>query len=212
MWQNVRGSPRATRASDSLFATTTMKLGLCVLPGLLGLLAVEARQSLDYLRVLGPQGVNLWKLEKAAAAAAAGPKFMVQDGSGFHMDAEDNVAGFKAQWFRQPVDHFDKNSNATFRQRYWVNTRHYNPEKGGPVIVLDGGETSGVVRVFIGAEPLPEAFVESPFVLRHRFALFATSAQPARLNLCLGIVEILTRNTGGVGVVLEHRYYGTWRR
>jgi len=25
-----------------------------------------------------------------------------------------------------------------------------------------------------------------------------------------GIVEILTRATGGVGVVLEHRYYGTF--
>jgi hypothetical protein len=101
----------------------------------------------DQLRVLGAQGVNLWKLEKAAAAATS-PKFLVQDGSGFNLDTEENAAGFKAQWFRQPVDHFDKSSNATFLQRYWVNTRHYKADKGGPVIVLDGGETSGVVRIF----------------------------------------------------------------
>ena len=54
-----------------------------------------------------------------------------------------------------------------------MNDRHY--KKGGPVIVLDGGETSGVNRL--------------PF-------------------LKTGIVEILSNATGGLGVILEHRYYG----
>ncbi|KAJ7758085.1 serine carboxypeptidase S28-domain-containing protein [Mycena maculata] len=152
-----------------------MKLGLRVLPVLVLGLAAHATQNLDHLRILGPQGVNLWKLEKAAAAAAT-PELFAQDGSSqLFQDTEDSIAGFKAQWFRQPVDHFDKSSNATFYQRYWVNMRHYNATKGGPVIVLDGGETSGVNRI--------------PF-------------------LDTGIVEILSRSTGGVGVVLEHRYYG----
>ncbi|KAJ6584032.1 serine carboxypeptidase S28-domain-containing protein [Mycena vulgaris] len=151
-----------------------MKLGIRVLlPVLLGL-SVQATHSLDQLRLLGAQGVNLWKLEKAAAAAATS-KFFVQDGSDFGPDTEENVAGFKAQWFRQRVDHFSETSNATYLQRYWVNMRHYNATKGGPVIVLDGGETSGMNRI--------------PF-------------------LDTGIVEILARSTGGVGVVLEHRYYG----
>ncbi|KAF8214964.1 serine carboxypeptidase S28-domain-containing protein [Mycena galopus ATCC 62051] len=152
-----------------------MQLGLRVLPGLFLGLLVQATQPLDYLRVLGPQGVNLWKLEKAAAASAASSKLLVQDDSGFYLDTEESVAGFKAQWFRQPLDHFDTNSNATFRQRYWVNKRHYNPDKGGPVFVLDGGETSGLDRI---------TFLDT------------------------GIMEILARSTGGVGVVLEHRYYG----
>jgi hypothetical protein len=62
-----------------------------------------------------------------------------------------------------------------FKQRYWVNKRHYKEGGGGPVIVLDGGETSGEDRI--------------PF-------------------LDTGIVDILAKATGGVGVVLEHRYYG----
>ncbi|KAJ7741312.1 serine carboxypeptidase S28-domain-containing protein [Mycena metata] len=152
-----------------------MKQGLSVL--LLGLCA-QATQNLDQLRILGPQAVNLWKLQKAAATAATSAKFLVQDGSyAFNQDAEgeDIVAGFKAQWFRQPLDHFSKTDNATFLQRYWINTRHYKADKGGPVFVLDGGETSGVNRL---------AFLDT------------------------GIMEILARSTGGVGVVLEHRYYG----
>ncbi|KAJ7464832.1 serine carboxypeptidase S28-domain-containing protein [Mycena galericulata] len=152
-----------------------MKLGLRVLPVLILGLAARATENLDDLRLLGAQGVNLWKLEKAAASAAT-PKLFTQDeGSGLILDTEDDIYGFKAQWFRQPLDHFDKASNATFLQRYWVNTRHYKGDEGAPVIVLDGGETSGVNRL---------SFLDT------------------------GIVEILARSTGGVGVVLEHRYYG----
>lgn len=48
-------------------------------------------------------------------------------------------------YFQQPLDHFDedgkKGFGVMFGQRYWVNDRHY--VEGGPVYVLDGGETSG---------------------------------------------------------------------
>ncbi|TDL22164.1 peptidase S28 [Rickenella mellea] len=79
---------------------------------------------------------------------------------------------FPDKWFEQPLDHFSK-GEGTFQQRYWVNGRHY--KTGGPVIVLDGGETSGKNRI--------------PF-------------------LDTGIVEILAKATNGLGIVLEHRYYG----
>ena len=82
-------------------------------------------------------------------------------------------AKFPPRWFRQPLDHFDTNRKDTFLQRYWVSDRYYKP--GGPVIVLDGGETSGENRL--------------PF-------------------LDTGIVDILAKATNGLGVVLEHRYYG----
>ncbi|KAF8895639.1 serine carboxypeptidase S28-domain-containing protein [Infundibulicybe gibba] len=100
----------------------------------------------DLIRVLGPQGVNLWKLNKMKAAEKGGRGLI---------------------WFTQPLDHFSDTGH-TFQQRYWVNSRHYKPD-------VDGGETSGEDRL--------------PF-------------------LDTGIVEILARSTGGVGVVLEHRYYG----
>lgn len=78
-----------------------------------------------------------------------------------------------------PVDHFhndsryEPHSNETFGLRYWFDASHYR--RGGPVIVLQGGETSGANRL--------------PFLQK-------------------GIVAILAEATGGLGVILEHRYYG----
>ncbi|KAG6818369.1 hypothetical protein H0H93_005520 [Arthromyces matolae] len=129
------------------------------------------------LNVLGPQGVNLWRLEKAKAAKVLKKplSFIVQEAEGTQGARARAVTDFEAQWFEQPLDHFDKSSEYTFLQRYWVNDRHYVPGSGGPVIVLDGGETSGEDRL---------------------------------TYLDTGIVEILANATGGIGVVLEHRYYG----
>lgn len=129
------------------------------------------------IHVLGPQAVNLWKLESLSTSKPS--NFYVQDSDSNNALLDDDLdtgtfKGFKGYWFRQPLDHFDNSSQRTFRQRYWINTRHYRGD-GGPVIVLDGGETSGEDRI--------------PF-------------------LDTGIVEILARNLGAVGVVLEHRYYG----
>jgi Serine carboxypeptidase S28 len=83
---------------------------------------------------------------------------------------------FPVQTITQPLDHFYNTTDATFQQRFWVNTRHYKPRPGSPVIVIDGGETNGEDRL--------------PF-------------------LDTGIGDILARATGGIAVVLEHRYYGT---
>ena len=129
--------------------------------------------------LIGPQHVNLWRLQTASGAhgkAKEGLALNVQNEREYefmNMD-EPDYSEFPEQWFEQPLDHFEKNNGHTFKQRYWVNKRHY--KKGGPVIVLDGGETSGEDRL--------------PF-------------------LDTGIVEILTKATDGLGVVLEHRYYGT---
>ena len=80
---------------------------------------------------------------------------------------------YEAHCFPQLLSHFDDSDNTTFCQRYWLDSSNYNP--GGPVFVLDGGETDGAGRL--------------PF-LDH------------------GILQILSNATGGLGVVLEHRYYG----
>lgn len=111
----------------------------------------------------GPQYVNSWKLSQLAKGKN-------------NVLVAANTSEFQPQWFSQPLDHFSNETTTdTFLQRFWVSTRHYKPGSGGPVVVLDGGETSGSDRL--------------PY-------------------LDTGIVDILTRNLGGVGVILEHRYYG----
>lgn len=79
-----------------------------------------------------------------------------------------------------PVDHFhneskyEPHSNGTFDLRYWFDASHYEP--GGPVIVLQSGETDASSRL--------------PYLQK-------------------GLLAQLTQATNGIGVVLEHRYYGT---
>jgi hypothetical protein len=136
---------------------------LRLLPLLVAAISLQGALS----AIHGPQAVNLWKLNQKRQTL--GSELLVQSSNLSLLEDE-----FPDQWFTQPVDHFSKDST-TFGQRYWVNTRHYVPGSGGPVFVLDGGETSGEDRI--------------PF-------------------LDTGIVDILCRATGGVGVVLEHRYYG----
>ncbi|KAI7225586.1 serine carboxypeptidase [Hortaea werneckii] len=82
--------------------------------------------------------------------------------------------------FTTPIDHFhnetkyEPHSNGTFNMRYWFDASHYEP--GGPVIILQSGETSAAGRL--------------PFLQK-------------------GILAQLAEATHGIGVVLEHRYYGT---
>jgi hypothetical protein len=78
------------------------------------------------------------------------------------------------------VDHFHNDSryaphsNESFNLRFFFDSTHYKP--GGPVIVLQSGETDAIGRL--------------PFLQK-------------------GIVAIIAEATGGLGVILEHRYYGT---
>jgi hypothetical protein len=120
----------------------------------------------------GPQAINSKLLEQhARRKTSLSPRFALQDSRPSGLAAASNATGgFPEQWFTQPIDHFSQDSQ-TFKQRYWINKRHYIP--GGPVIVIDAGEASGEDRL--------------PF-------------------LDTGIAEILANATGGIGVVLEHRY------
>lgn len=78
-----------------------------------------------------------------------------------------------------PIDHFhndskyEPHSDGTFELRYWFDATYYEP--GGPVIVLQSGETDATGRLIF---------------------------------LQKGILHELAEATHGLGVVLEHRYYG----
>jgi len=86
---------------------------------------------------------------------------------------------YPAHTLSVPIDHFhneskyEPHSNGTFELRYWFDATYYKP--GGPVFILQSGETSGVGRL---------KFLQK------------------------GIVNQVTKATGGVGVIIEHRYYG----
>ncbi|GAA5864820.1 hypothetical protein JCM3774_004240 [Rhodotorula dairenensis] len=86
------------------------------------------------------------------------------------------IGRFGPYTFRQKVSHVDRghgSSEEGWSQRYWFDATFY--KSGGPVYLLDGGETSGEDRI---------PFLET------------------------GILRILSEATGGLGVILEHRYYG----
>lgn len=86
---------------------------------------------------------------------------------------------YKTYTINVPIDHFHNESqyephtNNTFELHYWFDRSNYKP--GGPVIVLQGGETDGSGRL---------------------------------VYLQKGIIYQLTKATNGLGVVLEHRFYG----
>ncbi|KAI4164235.1 MAG: hypothetical protein LQ342_002200 [Letrouitia transgressa] len=69
---------------------------------------------------------------------------------------------------------YEPHSDEKFPLRYWFDATYY--KDGGPVIVLQSGETDGTGRL--------------PFLQK-------------------GIVYQLAKATNGIGVILEHRYYGT---
>ena len=57
------------------------------------------------------------------------------------------VSKYEAQCHYQPISHFSTTPNTTFCQRYWMDASSY--KEGGPVFLLDGGETSGADRLVI---------------------------------------------------------------
>ena len=134
--------------------TTLTSAPMAFLPSLYALLAVCATvtannaRSAELIRLLGPQGVNLARLD---ALATPGRPFS-KDSSEFGVQEVlakgdgKRTYDFRAEWFQQPLDHFDGDSGHVWHQRFWVNSKYYKPGTDAPVIVIDGGETSGEVR------------------------------------------------------------------
>lgn len=89
-------------------------------------------------------------LQRAELPPAAVPESMSSDASRQQLTfTAPHEPSYHAHWFDQLVSH-DPDvpapvENATFKQRYWFDARHY--KKGGPVILLDAGETDGEGRL-----------------------------------------------------------------
>lgn len=117
-------------------------------------------------------------LQRAEATAKHDQEFASPPStSQLHFEAgtETSPRRFGPHAFKQKVSHVDGENGGSkeWHQRYWFDATFYKP--GGPVYLLDGGETSGEDRI---------PFLET------------------------GILRILAEATGGLGVILEHRYYG----
>lgn len=104
------------------------------------LLSVDVSATLNTRRLVGLQAINLRKLPIDNFQPSG---LLVKDS---RSPASGHLTEFHPHYFDQPLDHF-KDTSKTFGQRYWFSTRNYVPGSGGPVIVLDGGETSGEDRL-----------------------------------------------------------------
>ncbi|KAN0066001.1 Serine carboxypeptidase [Thecaphora frezii] len=89
---------------------------------------------------------------------------------------------YEPAYLTQPLDHFDNTTAATFQQKYYYSLRHYVPASQRPK-----GEA---VPIFILDSGEASLEARLPF-------------------LETGIIDILANATGGIGIILEHRYYGT---
>lgn len=97
-----------------------------------------------------------------------------------HSDKHHNIS--QPAYLSQPLDHFDNTTSARFDQRFFYSTRHYKPAAH-----RKHGEA---VPIYILDSGEANAEQRIPF-------------------LDTGILDILSEATGGIGIVLEHRYYGT---
>lgn len=123
----------------------------------------------------------------ANAKFAVTPIYELQKGSTSELSRRDLLVGrdadpeslYTAHTLSVPVDHFhnesmyEPHSKDTFELRYFYDAQFF--KDGGPVIVLESGETTATARL--------------PYLQK-------------------GLLHQLAKATHGIGVVLEHRYYG----
>jgi hypothetical protein len=103
--------------------------------------ALDAGTHRELLLQGRPQ-VGLWKALTAKAARDHGHQ-QDQDHSQVTFSSDSKKPKYKAHCFSQPISHFE-DVNGTFCHRYWADARYY--KEGGPVFLLDGGETSAEDR------------------------------------------------------------------
>ncbi|ELU40379.1 serine carboxypeptidase s28 domain-containing protein [Rhizoctonia solani AG-1 IA] len=146
----------------------------------------------------GSQGVNLWNLHSQlignkvqAGGDRESQQFLLSDASG----GKDKL--LKAQYFKQPLDHFDKSVNIAFLRNRPATSRAPPTAVRVPVGSLDSDPLRNVH--VCGGGDIVQLLTERPSfpipILRLPF-------------LQTGSTTYLMRSYLHVGIVLEHRYYG----
>ncbi|KAG8448823.1 hypothetical protein GDO86_015771 [Hymenochirus boettgeri] len=85
-------------------------------------------------------------------------------------------------YIAQPLDHFNRRNNATYRQRYWVNEEHWR-QPDGPVFLYIGGEGSLSEFSVLSGEHVELAQTHRALLvsLEHRF--YGSSINPDGMTL-----------------------------
>jgi len=96
-------------------------------------------------------------------------------------EARNSVPAKNAKFITQALDHFDylHDSNATWQQRYWVNSTFFSGDEHAPVFLCVGGES----------QPMSDDIVVHG---EEHCSLMITAAE----------------RHGALILALEHRYYG----
>ena len=128
-----------------------MLVSLLALPVLYVLAQAQSTPSLSthsLLKDVPALPLGLYRHLKTAEDAELAPQKL--DYTSSHSEQlpflSSSSSSFPPHYFEQIVSH-DPNVplNSTFKQRYWFDASHYT--KGGPVFLLDAGETNGEGRI-----------------------------------------------------------------
>lgn len=93
-----------------------------------------------------------------------------------------NKSSIRAGHFTQTLDHFDHTTNLTFQQRYWYSLADY-------VLNSARSHRAAPSAIFL--------FDAGEFNAEERLAMLDTH-----------LISNFTKSFGGIGIVLENRYYG----
>lgn len=133
---------------------------------------------------LGLGGRNMWLIkEKVLQAREQRARDHVREGQRWFSAALGSAQHLEPQeeFFPQPLDHFNRQNNATYKQRYWVNTKLWEPQ-GGPVFLYIGGEGALTTYSVLAGEhvDLARKYRALLVAVEHRY--YGASINPDGLN------------------------------
>ncbi|XP_067831153.1 thymus-specific serine protease isoform X2 [Heptranchias perlo] len=90
---------------------------------------------------LGLGGQNLWLLKDKVLRSQEqrAQRYLLESWKAFPARSKGGWTEPREGFFPQPLDHFNRRNNATYKQRFWVNTELWEREQG-PVFLYIGGE------------------------------------------------------------------------
>ncbi|XP_078287160.1 LOW QUALITY PROTEIN: thymus-specific serine protease [Rhinoraja longicauda] len=143
--------------------------------------------AVSLLLLLAPQhtaGRNMWLIREKVQQAReqrAREHMLGQRWSSAAVDSGQHLEP-QEEFFPQPMDHFNRQNNATYKQRYWVNRELWEPE-GGPVFLYIGGEGALTTYSVLTGEHVDLARKYRALLVAAEHRYYGASINPDGLNL-----------------------------